>query len=38
MKCTAKKISTTALWNAIDCSSKKALRTMVSNFGFSKVV
>ena len=38
MKCTAKRISVTALWNAIDCSSKKAVRTMVSNFGFSKVV
>lgn len=24
MKCTAKKISTTALWNAIACSSKKS--------------
>ena len=38
MKCAVKKISTTALWNAIDCSSKKAVRTMVSDFGFSKVV
>ena len=38
MKCTAKRISVTALWNAIDCSSKKAVRTMVSDFGFSKVV
>lgn len=38
MKCTVKKVSKAALWKAIDCSSKKAVRTMMSNFGFSKVV
>lgn len=38
MKCAVKKISKVALWKAIDCSSKKLVRTMASNFGFSKVV
>lgn len=38
MKCAVKKIGKVALWKAIDCSSKKLVRTMASNFGFSKVV